>query len=126
MDKSQVYCEDSTRGERGDCKETIGLLFMYGGLEFLECETEWHDTPPHGKKKSHSLHATVISRNWYVQINTGILEKVIAGTLGHKSSKTLQCYEHTSSVQQQALPSTIPFRIPVALYCFLPNMDIAM
>ena len=37
---------------------------------------------PHSKKKS--LHATVITRSRYVQINTGIPEKVITETWGHK------------------------------------------
>ena len=47
-----------------------------------ECKTEWCDSSPHSKKES--LGAAVITRNWYVQINIGILEKVIAETLGHK------------------------------------------
>ena len=25
------------------------------GFEVAECETEWRDTPPHGKKKNQSL-----------------------------------------------------------------------
>ena len=62
-------------------------------FEVAECEIEWHDTPPHGKKKCHSLHATVITvtHNQYVQINTSIPGKVIAASSGHKSSKALRC-----------------------------------
>ena len=30
------------------------------GFEVAECETEWYNTPLHGRKKCHSLHATVI------------------------------------------------------------------
>ena len=70
----------------------------------------------------------VITHTWYVQINTGILEKVIAETLGHKSSKALRCYERTSSVQQKAVTASINNIVsdPVALSCshvncFLPN-----
>ena len=56
MDKSRVYCEARTHGERGDCEDAIGLLFRCGSLEYwfevAECGTEWHDTSPHGMKKS--------------------------------------------------------------------------
>ena len=37
----------------------------------------------HGKKKE-SIRASVITPNLYFQINTGILEKVIAKTSGHR------------------------------------------
>ena len=69
-------------------------------FEVAECETEWCDTHPHGKKKCHSFRATVITCNCYVQIYTCIPEKVIADTSGHKSSMALQCKERSSSVQQ--------------------------
>ena len=39
--------------------------------------------------------------------NNGIPEKVIAETSGHKSAKALQCYEHTSSAQQQAVTTSV-------------------
>ena len=42
----------------------------------------------------------VITRNQYVQINTGIPEKVIAETSGHKTFIALRFNERTSSVQQ--------------------------
>ena len=47
------------------------------------------------------------------------LEKVIAETLGHKSSKALRCYERTSSVQQKAITVSINSIVsdPVALSC---------
>ena len=45
----------------------LGVDGWSTGFEVAECEivTEWSDTPPHSKKKCHSLHATVItmSRN---------------------------------------------------------------
>ena len=52
---------------------------------------------------NHSLRATSITR----MFNNGIPEKVIAETSGHKSAKALQCYERTSSVQQQAVTASI-------------------
>ena len=67
------------------------------GFEVAECEAEWLQTV---RKKCHSLRAMVITRNQYVQINTGIPEKVITETSGHKSSKALWCYERTLSVHQ--------------------------
>ena len=33
----------------------LGMEAWSTGFEVAECETEWGDTPPHGKKKSHSL-----------------------------------------------------------------------
>ena len=64
-------------------EEAIRLLFRCEGwstgFEVSECETEWCNTPPHGTvRKCLSLRAMVITCNQYVQINTGILEKVIA------------------------------------------------
>ena len=74
-----------------------------------------------------------VTCNWYVQINTGILEKVIAETLGYKSSKALWCSSALHSSAQQAVTATICNTVsdPIALSCFrvncfLPNMDIAM
>ena len=39
------------------------------GFEVTECETKWHDTSPHGKKKCPTIRATVITvtHNRYVQ-----------------------------------------------------------
>ena len=84
-----------------------------------ECETEWCNTPSHGKKQFHSLRATVITCNHYVQINTCIPEKVITETSGHKSSKALWCNESTSLVQQQVVTASISNYIsdPLALSC---------
>ena len=65
-------------------EEAIRLLFRCEGwstgFEVSECETEWCDTPPHGtvRKSIPLFFAMEITRNQYVQINTGILEKVIA------------------------------------------------
>ena len=69
----------------------LGVEGWSTGFEVSECETEWRDTPPHSKKKCHSLHAMEIIRNWYVQTNTGIPEKVTVETSSHKSSKALLC-----------------------------------
>ena len=33
----------------------LGVEGWSTGFEVAECEIEWHDTPPHGKKNSHSL-----------------------------------------------------------------------
>ena len=74
----------------------LGVEGWSTGFEVAECETELCATPPHGKKKCNSFCATVITRN---QINTCIPEKVIAETLGRKSSMALWC-KRISSVQQ--------------------------
>ena len=50
-----------------------------------------------------SLRATAITRMF---IN-GISEKVIADTSGHRSTKSLRCYEHTSEQQQRAVTAVI-------------------
>ena len=100
----------------------------------VECETKWCDTPLHGKKKCHSLRATVIICNHYVQINTSIPEKVITETLGHKISKALLCNECTSLVQQQVVTASISNYISDSLalscfhatFCLINIMDIAM
>ena len=48
----------------------LGVESWSTGFEVAdECETEWCDTPPHGKKKSHSFRAKVITRNCYIQIS---------------------------------------------------------
>ena len=52
---------------------------------------------------NHSLRATAITR----MFNCGIPEKVIAETSGHKSTKALRCYEHTSLQQKQAVTKVI-------------------
>ena len=75
----------------------LGVECWSTGFEVAGCETEWLQMV---RKKCHSLCTMVITRNQYVQTNTGIPEKVIAETSGHKSSKALQCYERTLSVQQ--------------------------
>ena len=99
------------------------------GFEVAKHETEWCNTPPHGK---HSLREMVITRQ-YVQINPGIPVKVISKISGYKCSKVVRCYECTSSVQQQAVTASINNTVsdPITLYCFhvncfLPNMNIAM
>ena len=33
----------------------LGVEAWSTGFEVAECETEWRDTPPRGKKKSHSF-----------------------------------------------------------------------
>ena len=71
------------------CEEVIGLLFIgvetwSTGFKVAECETEWRNTSLHTVRKRVSLCNGIITRNRYVQINTGITEKVIAETLGHK------------------------------------------
>ena len=60
-----------------------------------------------------------VTRNQYVQIDTGIPEKVIAETLGHKSSKALWWFLAHSIIQQQAVLAAINNTIlyPVALSC---------
>ena len=78
----------------------LGVEGWSTGFEVTGCGTEWCDTPPHGRKKCHSLCETVITRDCYVQINTCIPEKVVAETSGYKSSMALWCNERTSSVQQ--------------------------
>ena len=52
---------------------------------------------------NHSLRATSITR----MFNSGLPEKVIAETSGHRSIKALRCYERTSSVQQQAVTASV-------------------
>ena len=81
-----------------DCEDCLGVEGWSTGFELAGCETEWCDTPPHGKKKCHSLCATVISRICYIQIYTCLPEKVITENLDHKSSMALWCNEHPSSV----------------------------
>ena len=44
----------------------LGVEGWSTGFEVAECETEWCDTSPTGKKKCHSLRATVITCNQYV------------------------------------------------------------
>ena len=57
--------------------------------------------------------------------NSGIPEKVIAETFGHKSSMALQCYERTSSGQQQAVTAYINNAVsnPVASPTSQPRMS---
>jgi len=52
---------------------------------------------------NHSLRATAITR----MFTNGIPEKVIAETSGHRSTKALRCYEHTSVQQQQVVSRVI-------------------
>ena len=52
---------------------------------------------------NHSLRATAITR----MFTSGIPEKVIAETSGHKSMKALRQYEHTSKEQMQAATSSV-------------------
>ena len=39
--------------------------------------------------------------------NSGVPEKLIAENSGHKSTKALRCYEHTSSEQQKGVSKVI-------------------
>ena len=52
---------------------------------------------------NHSLRATAITR----MFNSGIPEKVIAETCGHRSTKALRLYEHTSEQQKQDVTKII-------------------
>ena len=52
---------------------------------------------------NHSLRATAITR----MFSSGLSEKVIADTSGHKSIKALRCYEHKSEQQQQEVTAVI-------------------
>ena len=52
---------------------------------------------------NHSLRATAVTR----MFNSGLPEKGIAGTSGHRSTKALRCYEHTSEAQLQAVTTSI-------------------
>ena len=52
---------------------------------------------------NHSLRATSITR----MFNSGVQEKVIAETSGHKSVKALRCYERTSTAQQQEVTASV-------------------
>ena len=56
-----------------------------------------------GCNTNHSLRAAAITR----MFNSGIPEKVIAKTSGHRSTKALRFYEHTSVQQQQAVTQVI-------------------
>ena len=38
-----------------DCEGCLGVEGWSTCFEVAECETEWCDTPPHSKKKSHSF-----------------------------------------------------------------------
>ena len=53
---------------------------VLAGFDVAECKQIFLHS---GRKKCHSLHATVITRNRYVQINTGIPEKITTETLDH-------------------------------------------
>lgn len=52
---------------------------------------------------NHSLRATAITR----MFNSGVSEKIIADTSGHKSIKALRCYERKSEHQQQQVTAVI-------------------
>ena len=52
---------------------------------------------------NHSLRATAITR----MFNSGLPEKVIAETSGHRSTKALRFYERTSTEQRQAVTTSI-------------------
>ena len=123
-DKSQLWWmwrnvkkRSDSCGEREDCEEAIWLLFRCGGLEYWFWGGRmWDRMAPNGTKKCHSFRATVITHNQYVQINTGIPEKVITETLGHKSSKVLWCYRCTSSIQQWAVTASINRSCSIVLF----------
>jgi hypothetical protein len=52
---------------------------------------------------NHSLRATTITR----MFNSGLPEKIIAETSGHRSMKALRCYERTCETQRQAVTTSI-------------------
>ena len=52
---------------------------------------------------NHSLRATAITRLF----NSGVEEKIIAETSGHKSTKALRVYEHTSEQQMKQVTRVI-------------------
>ena len=52
---------------------------------------------------NHSLRATSIT----CMFNSGLQEKVIPETSGHKSVKALRCYERTSTAQQQEVTASV-------------------
>ena len=52
---------------------------------------------------NHSLRAIAITR----MFNSGLPETIIAENSGHKSTKALRCFEHTSSEQQNAVSKVI-------------------
>ena len=55
------------------------------------------------KYTNHSLRATAITR----MFNSGMSEKVIAETSGHRSMKGLRYYEHTSTEQKKAVTKVV-------------------
>ena len=56
-----------------------------------------------GRYTNHSLRAMAITRMY----NAGVPEKLIAETSGHKSTKALHQYKHTSQEQQKAVTSVL-------------------
>ena len=52
---------------------------------------------------NHSLRATAITR----MFNSGLSEKVICETSGHRSMKALRCYEHTSNELQKQVTAVV-------------------
>ena len=67
------------------------------GFEVAKCETEWRGTSPHSKKES--LRVMVITRDRYVQFNTGIPEKAGKNiTFGHRTKS-----DQVTHVTSQAL-----------------------
>ena len=68
---------------------------------------------------NHSLRATAITQ----MFTSGISEKVIADTSGHRSTKALRCYEHTSEQQQQAVSAVIN-RCSEAVACQPPEKNL--
>ena len=52
---------------------------------------------------NHSLRATAITR----MFNSGVEEKIIAETSGHRSTKALRMYEHTSHLQMKQVTCVI-------------------
>ena len=78
----------------------LGVEAWSTGFEVAECETEWLDTPPHGKKKrvtlfSNSNHALII----------GVFESIPA-YLSSKASKALLCSStlHLSAAISNCFP----------------------
>ena len=52
---------------------------------------------------NHSLRATAITRMFH----SGLPEKIIAETSGHRSMKALRFYENTSDVQRQSVTTSM-------------------
>ena len=85
----------------------LGVEGWSTGFEVVECETKWHDTITHGKKKCSSIRVMVITvtHNRYVQISSA-QQAVTASICNTVLDPVVVSCSHVN--------------------CFLPNMGIAM